>query len=94
VFIWLVDIKEQKTLVKPLLVYDTNPMFIYILSWIWVSTYYLININGTSLNDYLYQGLSLGLSPHLASLSFALIHVYIFYGLSKWLYNRQIIIKV
>jgi len=93
-FIWLVDIKAQTRLVQPLLVYGTNPMFIYILSWLWVSTYYLIDVGDTSLNNYLYNILTLGLSPHLASFTFAFIHVCLFYWLSKWLYNRQIIIKV
>jgi predicted acyltransferase len=93
-FIWLVDIKQQLTLVSPLLVYGTNPMFIYIVSWLWATTYYLIIIGESTLYDTLYQLLADVLPQKLASLTFALIHVLIFYGLSLWLYKRKIFIKV
>ena len=93
-FIWLVDIKQRLTLVDPLLVYGTNPMFIYVLSWVWATTYYLINIGDITLYQYLYQSLTLILPAKLASLVFALAHVALFWFISNMLYKRNIVIKV
>ncbi|NRA84760.1 MAG: DUF1624 domain-containing protein [Gammaproteobacteria bacterium] len=98
-FIWLVDIKKQVRLVNPLLVYGTNPMFIYVLSWLWVSSYYLIDIpnsDGTSvnLNHYLYLQINQLTGENLASLIFALLHVVLFWLISKVLHSNNIIVKV
>jgi len=98
-FIWLVDIKKQLLLVQPLLVYGTNPMFIYVLSWLWVTTYYFISVesvNGESSNlyQYGYQLLSVMMPPTLGSLVFALLHVGLFWLISNVLYNKNIVIKV
>ena len=94
-FIWLVDIKAQLKLVDPLLVYGTNPMFIYVLSWLWATTYYLINVaNDVVLYDYLYLTIAQWMPAKMASLVFALLHVALFWLISNILYKRNIIIKV
>ena len=93
-FIWLVDVKEQKSLVSPLLVYGTNPLFIYVLSWIWVATYSFIEIGDSTLYVYLYELLASFLPLKVASFSFAFAHVALFWLISKVLYERNIIIKV
>ena len=97
-FIWLVDVKGQRKLVDPLLVYGTNPMFIYVLSWLWVSTYYLIEIKHKNelinINDYLFLLLERWFPANLASLIFALLHVLLFWFISNILYKKQIIIKI
>ena len=97
-FIWLVDLRGHTKLVEPLLVYGTNPMFIYVLSWIWVSTYYLIFVTESdqliNLNDYLFGLFTVVFSDNLASLIFALLHVILFWFISNLLYKNKIIIKI
>lgn len=93
-FIWLVDIKAQLKLVDPLLVYGSNPLFIYVLSWLWVATYQFIAIGNITLYQYLYEQLAVFLVPKVASFAFAFIHVAIFWFISNVLYRRSIFIKV
>ncbi|MDP2559529.1 acyltransferase family protein [Psychrobium sp. 1_MG-2023] len=94
-FIWLVDIKQQLRLVDPLLVYGTNPMFIYVLSWLWATTYFLIFINPElTLYTYMFDCIALVMPEKLASFTFAFAHVVLFWLISNILYKRNIIIKV
>ena len=99
-FIWLVDVKKVVWLSKPCEVFGLNPLFIYALSWLWVVCYgAFIHIDdgaGGFINGYdaLYNVFQLGLSPINASLAFALVHVLLFWGIARFLYQRQIIIKI
>lgn len=93
-FIWLVDMCQQLKLVDPLLVYGTNPMFIYVLSWIWTATYSFIDMGDITAYAYLYNLFALVMPAKLASFSFALFHVILFWFISSLLYKRNIIIKV
>ena len=96
--VYLLDIKPQRWL-QPLVVYGTNPLFIYMLSWLWVicaSQYLVWQYDGAALSLYQagFNSLAAVLSPRLASLLFALLHVALFWMLSQWLYKRKIFIRL
>lgn len=85
---------------EPLRVYGTNPLFIYLMSWIVAaSLMWLIKIevDGQTISAYHRAFLWLkdtGLNAKNASLAFALINVLGFYLLSYVLYRKQIFIKL
>lgn len=93
-FIWLIDIKGQKKLVSPLLVYGSNPLFIFVLSFFFVTAYLNIPIGESSLYAWLYQQFLLFANPTLASFLFAFSHVVVFWFISLKLYQRGIFIKI
>jgi len=93
-FIWLIDIMKQTKLTRPLLVYGTNPLFVYILSFL-VVTFYLNNhIGEVIMYAWLYQQLGAVFNPKLASFVFAFSHVVLFWYVSLKLYQRKIFIKL
>jgi predicted acyltransferase len=94
VFIWLIDIMKYVKLAKPLLVYGTNPLFVYVLSFLVVTVYLNINIGDVSMYAWLYQQLSEVFTPKLASCIFAFSHVVFFWYVSLKLYQRKIFIKI
>ncbi|VUD68850.1 hypothetical protein TDB9533_04209 [Thalassocella blandensis] len=95
-FIWLVDIKQCKSTVHPLIVYGSNPLFIYALSGLWVMSYSLISFAPPANDLYgaMYLFLEGFLAPKVASLVFALLHVIFFWCISLILYKKKIFIKV
>jgi predicted acyltransferase len=94
IFIWLIDIKGQKKWVSPLLVYGTNPLFVYILSYTFVTIYLNISVGDSSLYRWLYVQFTLITEPTLASFLFALSHVVLFWFISLKLYQYKIFIKI
>ncbi|WP_333607378.1 acyltransferase family protein [Arsukibacterium sp.] len=95
---WCIDM-QQKRWLQPLVIYGSNPLFIYILSWLWASTAsQLIHINheghSISLYQFAFDSLNTLLEARLASLLFALLHVGLFWLLSYWLYQRRMFIKL
>jgi predicted acyltransferase len=97
--VWSIDIKGWTRLAEPLKVYGTNPLFIYILSWLWaVLIGQLIFIptdtGSVSLYQWGFELLAVVLPFKLASFVFALLHVIGFWYLSLLLYKRNIIIKL
>lgn len=93
-FVWLIDIKAQTHLVSPLLVYGTNPLFVYVLSFVVVTVYLTIEVGDSSLYRWLYLQFNAIAEPKLASLLFALSHVVVFWFVSLKLYQRKIFIKI
>lgn len=86
-------------LAQPLRIYGMNPLFIYALSALWVSCYFLITLEfaGQPMNayEYLYQlCLALVANPYVASLLFAGTHVLLFWGIAYILYRKDIFIKI
>jgi predicted acyltransferase len=94
VFIWLIDIMKQVTLTRPFLVYGTNPLFVYVLSFLMVTIYLNINMGDITMYEWLYQQISKVFSPKLASFIFAFSHVVLFWYVSFKLYQRKIFIKI
>jgi predicted acyltransferase len=93
-FIWLIDIKGQEKLVSPLLVYGTNPLFVFVLSYCFITVYLNISVGDTSLYGWLYQQFTLFANPKLASFLFAFSHVVLFWFVSLKLYQSKIFIKI
>ena len=93
-FIWLIDIMNQKKLAEPLLVYGTNPLFVYVLSFVVVTVYFHIHIDGVTMYAWLYNQLSAVFTEKLASFIFAFSHVSFFWYVSLKLYQRKIFIKI
>ena len=92
--IWLTDVLGKRALVQPLITYGTNPLFIYILSWLWAVTLSLIPLADSNLYQVSFQLLTTLLAPKAASLLFALLHVVGFWWLSRLLYQRNIMIRL
>ena len=94
ILVWFTDVKQHTRLLQPLVIYGTNPLFIYVLSWLWAVTLGLIPLADTNLYHYLFALLAQFMPPRLASLLFALLHVVLFWWLSQLLYRRNIIIRL
>ena len=94
VTVWLIDVKQYKKLTEPLLVYGTNPLFVYVLSGLVVTFYLNIKIGEISLYGWLYQQLTLVLEVTFASFVFAFLHVAFFWFVSLKLYQNKIFIKI
>lgn len=92
--LWLSEVKGQRRLLQPLVTYGTNPLFIYILSWLWAVTLALIPVGDSNLYQALFALLAQYLPAKLASLLFALGHVALFWWLSRLLYRRNVIIRL
>ena len=93
-FVWLIDVKGHEKLVSPLLVYGTNPLFVYVLSFLFVTIYLTVPVGDSSLYRWLYEQLKLIAEPTLASFLFAFSHVALFWFISLKLYQRKIFIKI
>jgi predicted acyltransferase len=93
-FIWLIDIKGYEKFVSPLLVYGTNPLFVYVLSFLTVTIYLNIPMGDSSLYRWLYMPFTFIAAPKLASFLFAFSHVVLFWFVSLKLYQRAIFIKI
>lgn len=93
-FVWLIDIKGQEKLVSPLLVYGTNPLFVYVLSFAFVTVYLNVSVGDSTLYRWLYEQFKLIAEPTLASFLFAFSHVVLFWFVSLKLYQRKIFIKI
>ncbi len=98
--IWLVDILRCSWLAAPLQVYGLNPLLVYALSWVLAKlmavTIMLPNGEGGQISsyDWFYQQLAEVSSPLNASLLFALLHVFLFWLVSVYLYRRNIVVKL
>lgn len=94
VFVWVIDVKGQKKLVVPLLVYGSNPLFVFILSFLFVTVYLNTPVGSSSLYFWFYQQYTLFFDPIFASFLFAFSHVVLFWFVSLQLYQRKIFIKI
>ncbi|MET0356264.1 MAG: heparan-alpha-glucosaminide N-acetyltransferase domain-containing protein [Cellvibrio sp.] len=74
--------------------FGKNPLFIYALSFMCATMLYTLRIGDTSYYDFLYQQLTYFLDPYMASLSFALIHVFIFWCIAKYMEKKGIVISL
>ncbi len=98
-FVVIADINNFKIIITPFLVFGLNPLFIYVVSWLWESSYKLISMpipgsKNSHFGEYLQFNLTQLMSPVNASLFYALAHVTLFWILSYWLYKKHIIIKI
>ena len=91
---WIIDIKGQGKLMMPLCIYGTNPLFIYVLSFLLVTLYLYVPMDGGTLYRWLYQQFTHIAQPTLASFLFAIFHVVLFWFVSLYLYRRKLFIKI
>ena len=99
IMIWLVDIKKNNKWAKPLIIYGTNSIFIFVISGIWTKVLLNIsfNLNGKMISgySYLYQTIFMPLDGGMnSSLLFALFHIVIFWLILALMYKKRIFIKV
>jgi len=79
--------------IQILQIYGSNPLLIYILSWLWavcLGKLVFISIENQQVSAYdaSFQLLAHILPPNLASLTFACLNLLLFYFLSKFLFNK------
>lgn len=99
VIIYLYEIKKYHLWFKWAQVYGSNPLFIYVVAWIFAASLSLITWtdrdgNAFNLQDFIYQFFASFMPEKLASLIYALLFVLLFYGVSNVLYKRKIFIKL
>lgn len=100
ILLWLIDIKNYKKWAQPFVHFGMNPLFIFVLSGLYVKTIvYLVKIpvNDETWNGYtyLYQKVFVPLAGNMnGSLLFALSHIFIFWLIVYILYRKRIFIKI
>lgn len=98
-FVAMCSGRRGARLAQPLRIYGMNPLFIYALSVLWVKCYWLVvlEIDGEAMNAYdvLYRVcLALVGDPYVASVLFAGAHVLLFWLIARFLYRRNIFIRI
>jgi predicted acyltransferase len=101
VMIFLIDMLDYKKWAHPFLVFGMNPLFIYVLSIVWVKVIiYLVHFSdasGSSITGYawLYQNaFASWAGPLNGSLFFALSHIIVYWLIVLYLYRKRIFIKI
>jgi predicted acyltransferase len=98
-FIYVIDIQENQKFVKPLVIFGTNSIFVFVASGLWVKSIirFQMALDGEPVNayTYLYRTVFVPLAGNLnGSLLFALFHVLMWWLILLWLYRRKIFIKI
>lgn len=76
-------------------VFGKNPLFIFVMSGIFIMLLNVIWINGSSMKGWLYDNFFLSwLAPYNASLLFAVIYMLLMWLMGYWMDNKKIYIKV
>jgi predicted acyltransferase len=96
---WLIDVKGWKAWAKPLEYYGANAIFVFVASALLAKTLSRIKIREgekeVSSWNYAYDHFYASwLSPKNASLAMAISLLLIFYSILRWMYKKQIFIKV
>jgi predicted acyltransferase len=90
----LLDALGWRSLGKPLQIYGSNPLFIYVLAGLTARLLWMIPVDDATLKTWLWQQLQPALSPINASLLFAVLFVGVFWILSWALYRKNIFIRL
>ncbi len=91
---WPRSAQLRALIAAPWLALGMNPLFVYVLSWLWVASYELITVGEQTLSAWLYTQLATKMSALNASLAYALLHVLLFTAVALWLRRRRIVIKL
>jgi predicted acyltransferase len=97
---WVVDVQQVRWWTKPFVIYGVNPMIAFLGSGLMARLIYSIvkvpyHGKEISLQSAIYQSLYASwLSPHNASLLFAVSFVLVWLGILTVLYRRNIVLKV
>jgi len=96
---WLIDVQGFSHWSRPFLYYGVNAIFVFVASGVLAKTLGRLAVgNGegrTSLWNFLYQALYASWLPgKVASLLFACTLIALFYVILRWMYQKNIILKV
>lgn len=95
ILIYLIDIKYWSKWTTPFEAFGMNPLIVYILSILWVKTYFIIDIGGQNMYGWLYATVFKSIiNPTFGSLLFALFHVFGCWLVAYILYKKKIYIKL
>lgn len=93
--IWVIEVVSLKKWTYFFEVFGRNPLFIYILSGVFVMLMNIIYIEGGPMKIWLYRNLYLSwLRDYNASLMFAVTYVLLLWLIGYWMDRRKIYIKV
>ena len=95
VIMLLADIKGHRRWTDFFVVFGKNPLFIFVLSGVWVKLYLLIRFDGQNTYGWLYENVFRPVAgDYTGSLLFAVAHVVFFWAIGKMLDRRRIYIRV
>jgi predicted acyltransferase len=95
VILFFIEMKGRKYWATPFLYFGKNPLFIYVLSGIWVKACGLIRIGDTNAYGALYENVFKPIGgDFVGSLLFAIAHVLLFLLVGWWLDKRKIYVRV
>ncbi len=87
-------IKYCKSVLVQFLPFGKNPLFIYALSSMWATLLYTLKVGDQTWYEFLYYKLCLIFNAYNASLVFALVHVFMFWCVAKWMDKKEIVISL
>jgi predicted acyltransferase len=94
-FVYWVDIKGQDSKFKFARIFGVNAIFAYTLAGIFYTLFYSKKLWGISLSaTFMEQAITIGLTPKLASLIYALFYVFVIWIPTYQLFKRKIFIKL
>jgi predicted acyltransferase len=92
---YIVDIRNYTSGTKPGIIFGANAIAIYFISDIIAIFFYSTKFGAASLNQHFMQTFtSAGLDPKLVSMLYAIIFVFINFGIAYILYRKKIFIKL
>ena len=92
---YIVDIRNHTSGTKPGIIFGANAIAIYFISDIISILFYSIKFGAASLNEHFMQTFTgAGLDPKLVSMLYAIIFVFINFGIAYILYRKKIFIKL
>ncbi|MEN8247952.1 MAG: hypothetical protein ABFS32_03405 [Bacteroidota bacterium] len=95
ILIYLIDIKGWSRWAVPFEAFGMNPLIIFVLSIIWVKTYFQIDMGEMNMYGWLYATVFKPIiNPTFGSLLFALFHVFGCWVVAYILYRKKIYIKI
>lgn len=97
--VWIIDVRQNKTWAKPLVIFGSNSIFLFAASGLWTKTILKIkfDLDGTLTSgySYLYNTIFQPIAGDLnGSFLFALFHVFMFWLILAWMYRKKIYIKI
>lgn len=93
--IWIIEVVRLRSWTYFFEVFGKNPLFIFVMSGIFVMLMNVIWINGGSMKGWIYDNFFLSwLEPYNASLLFAVIYMLLMWLMGYWMDKKRIYIKV
>ncbi len=92
---FMVDILNRKKGTFTGVVFGANAITVYVLADIFALLFYILKIDGKTLNQYAVSGLvNIGIQAELAGLMYSLFFVALNFLPALWLYRKKIFIKI